>query len=405
MKLKLLVAVLLIIGTSALSQNDYESGYIIQTNGQRLDCLIKNEDWKGSPTTFNYKLLENGEVKIGNTSNIKEFGSGENFKYIVETLLVEQSSNNVGSLTDNRTPILKEETLFLKVLIEGESSLYFTMKDNNNRFFYKMKEGEIEQLIYKRFVTFNREIAENNGYKQQLATDFVCSTMQIESFNKLEYKQAKLINLFEKYNVCVNSEAIVYENKDFKYGFNLSVRPGVTFGSVYISAPGNEKLNFESKTGFRIGLEAEYILPFNSGKWSLFMEPSYKSFKSETEKAINQGFPTMQNTTLITVDYKSIELPIGGRYYMFLNKESAFFINAAVIIDLSTLDSSISSSNENSYNLDFHTDATFAYGVGFKFKNTYSIEARYQSPRNLIDYVNVTAPYKSFSLIAGYNFL
>lgn len=405
MKFKLIFAITLLSGISVIAQTDYESGYIIKTNGQRVDCLIKNEDWKGSPNTFNYKLEENGEVKIGNITNIKEFGSGENFKYIVKTLLVEQSSNNVGKLTEDRNPILKEETLFLKLLVEGDASLYFTVKDNNNRFFYKMKEGEIEQLIYKRYTTFNKRIAENNRFKQQLVTDLVCSTLQNESFDKLEYKQTKLITLFEKYNACQNSEAIVYEKKDFKYGFNLSIRPGVTFGSAYIHKVGDEKLNFESKTGFRIGLEAEYIFPFNNGKWSLFIEPTYRTYTADKEMSINEGFPTMQNTTVVTIEYNSIELPIGGRYYIFLNEDSAFFINAALLIDISTLDSSISSSNESSYDLNFHSDATTAFGAGFKFKNKYSIEARYHSSRNLINYMNAKAPFKSFSLIAGYNFL
>lgn len=404
MKLRLLSIILLLSGISAISQTNYETGYMIRTNGQKVDCLIKNEDWKGSPSTFEYKIGENDEVKIGNISNIKEFGSGERFKYIVATLPVEQSSDKVGSLTEDRNPDFKEETLFLKVLVEGNASLYYTMKNGDNRFFYKIHDGEIEQLIYKRYVTNTKRIAENNRYKEQLATDFVCSTPQNLNFDKLEYKKSSLIKRFENYNSCVNTQSIVYDSKDYEYGFNLSLRPGVTFASANIHKDGEEILNFDNKTGFRIGLEAEYILPFNNGKWSIFIEPTYRNYTSEKE-LLYVDFNTIKKYTLVTMEYNSIELPIGGRHYMFLNKNSSFFLNAAIIVDASVFDSKINSSNEGSYDLEIKADAAMAFGGGFKFKNKYSIEARYHTARKITSYRYITSSYQSFSLIAGYNFL
>ncbi len=405
MRLRLLFTIILLSGISVFSQNNYEPGYIIKTNDQKVDCLIKNEDWKGAPRTFEYKLEENGEVKIGNVSNIKEFGSAENFKYITATLAVDQSSDKVGNLTDDRNPNFKEETIFLKVLIEGNASLYYTTKDGDNRFFYKMNDGAIEQLIYKRYVTVNKSIAINNRYKQQLATDFVCSNPKSLDFDKLEYKKSNLIDRFKNYNSCVNTESIIYERKDYEYGFNLSIRPGVTFGSASIQVLGDDKITFDNKAGFRIGLEAEYIFPFNNGKWSLFIEPTYRNYTAEKESELYKDFPTMRTTTLITVEYNSIELPMGARYYMFLNNNSAFFVNAAIIVDASALDSKINSSKEDGYDLDIKADAAMGFGAGFKFKNKYSIEGRFNTARNITNYANITSSYQSFSLIAGYNFL
>ncbi|WP_310994151.1 tRNA modification GTPase [Aequorivita marina] len=405
MKLKLITTLLLLSAISLFSQTDYEAGYIIKTNGQKLDCLIKNEDWKGSPSTFNYKLEKNGAVKTGNVSTIKEFGSETYFKYIVETVAIEQSSDKVSNLTEDRNPDFKDETRFLKVLIEGDASLYFTTKNNENRFFYKINEGEIEPLVYKRFLTKNKRIAENNRYKQQLATDITCSEMANPSLKNLEYKRTKLINQFKKYNTCLKAETVVYKKKAIKYGFNLSLRPGITFGSASIQKSGETKLDFGNKSGFRVGLEAEYIFPFHNGKWSIFIEPTYQSYTADTEIAINTDFPTMQNSTVVTVDYSALEVPIGGRFYMFLNKDAAFFINGALLVDLSVFDSSIKSSNDSKYDLEFASDATTAVGAGFKYKNKYSIEARYHTSRNIINYTNVNATYSSFAIIAGYNFL
>jgi len=404
MKSKLLILTILLSAFQAFSQNKFEPGYFIQDNGTKTDCLIKNEDWRGSPSTFEYKLGENSEVKIGSIVNIKEFGSAESFKYVKATLDVDQSTDVVNNLTDVRNPIMKEETLFLKILAEGKASLYYTEKENIKRYFYKLENGEIEQLIYKRYLITSMKIGTNERYKQQLATTLTCTDLKENSFENLEYKKLKLISLITNYNSCEGAETILYGKMEKGGSFNLSIRPGVTFSSLSIQLQGDEEVNFENKTGFRIGLEAEYILPFNNGKWSVFVEPTYRNYSSEAT-IVDDSFPTITNINVITVEYNSIEFPMGGRHYMFLNKDAAFFVDAAAIMDLSTLDSKLESSRGGNYNLEVTADLALALGVGFKFKNKYSVEARYHSPRQLLNYNNMVSSYNSFSLIAGYNFL
>lgn len=404
MKFKFLLVTLLILTLTALSQTKFEPGYIIQNNGNKIDCLIKNEDWKGSPTKFIYKLNENVEPKTGSTANVIEFGSAQSFKYVKATVEIDQSSDNVNNLSDNRAPILKEETLFLKVLVEGKASLYFTQKDFTDRYFYRMNNGEIEQLIYKRFFVNSSKIGKNERYKQQLATTLTCHAINERSFEELQYKPNSLVNLINKYNNCENSESIVYKKNSHRGKFNLSIRPGVTFTSFSLQRKGDAKVDFGKNTGIRIGLEAEYILPFNNGKWSIFAEPTYRNYKTEKEIVFVEML-TFQKVTQVKVDYNSIEFPIGGRHYMFLNQNSAFFVDAAVIVDISTLDSHVTSSDEDSYDLDVSADVAFGIGLGFRFKNKYSLQARYHTGRQLLNYQNINSEFNSFALIAGYNFL
>lgn len=404
MKLKLLTLTVLLSVFTVFSQTKFESGYFIQDNGTKTDCLIKNEDWRGSPSTFEYKLAENSEVKIGSIDNIKEFGSVNSFKYVKATVEVDQSTDVVNNLTDVRTPVMKEETLFLKTLAEGKASLYYSERENIKRYFYKIEHGEIEQLIYKRYLITSMNIGTNERYKQQLATTLTCENLKENIFENLEYKKSKLVNLITNYNSCEDSETIVYDKIEKGDSFNLTIRPGVTFSSLWIQLQGDEEVNFENKTGFRIGLEAEYILPFNNGKWAVFVEPTYRNYSSEAT-IIDDSFPTITNINVITVEYNSIEFPMGGRHYMFLNKDAALFVDAAAIMDLSTLDSKLESSRGGNYNLDVSADLALAFGVGFKFKNKYSVEARYHSPRQLLNYNNIVSSYNSFLLIVGYNFL
>ena len=373
MKLRILFATILFSTVSVISQTNFEPGYLIKTNGTKVECLIKNEDWKGSPTTFIYKMDENGET-------------------------------NIGSLDNVSNPNMKEETLYLKTLVEGKASLYFTLKDNTPRYFYSNDGGEIEQLIYKRYLVTRTKMGNNERYKQQLATDLICNDLTEKNYADVQYKTNSLVNMFTKYNTCENSESVVYSKNTNKAKFNLSFRPGVTFTSLSIHRRGDEQINFDSNTGIRIGLEAEYILPFNNGKWSVFIEPTYRNYKAETE-FLYVDMITFQRYTLITAEYNSIELPLGMRHYMFLNEDAAFFIDAAVLMDITTLDSKITSSEESSYDLNVSADSALAFGVGFRYKNKYSVQARYHSARQLLNYENIKSAYNSFAIVAGYNFL
>lgn len=404
MKLKLLFVTVLLSTFNAISQTNYELGYIIFNNGTITECLIKNEDWVGSPQTFEYKLSENTEIKLGSVDKIKEFGSGKSFKYLRATLKVDQSTDVVNDLTDDRNPAMKEETLFLKTLMEGKASLYFTERENIKRYFYKVGDGEIEQLIYKRYFATPTRIGKNERYKQQLATTLNCDDLKEINFQNLEYNKNSLIKIITNYNNCEDSETIIYSGNIQKGGFNLSIRPGVTFSSLSIKKNYDDKIDFDSNTGIRIGLEAEYILPFNNGKWAIFIEPTYRNYKAEKE-IIFVDYITIKKTTLVTVEYNSIELPLGGRHYMFLNQDGAFFLDAAILVDVAMMDSKMTSSNENGYDLDVSADAALAFGAGFRFKNRYSLEARYHTSRQLLNYDGVNSAYNSFALIAGFNFL
>ena len=403
MKFKLLSLIAILSMLQAFSQTTFESGYIILNNRNKTDCLIKNEDWLGSPKNFEYKFGENGDVKLGTIEDVKEFGSGQYFKYVRATLNVDQSPYAVGNLTAERNPIMKEETVFLKTLIEGKASLYFMQKESIDRYFYSLNGGPIEQLIFKRYMAKPTQMALNNRYKQQLATTFTCANVQEKDFENLEYKSKKLINLFQKYNTCENSEYVEFNKKEKGHWFNLSIRPGVTFSSLAIKYVEDEEVDFGNKTGFRVGLEMEFVLPFNNDKWALIIEPTYRSYEASKEFKYDE-FTTFDLYTNVTATYTSIAFPIGVRHYFFLNNDSKIFINGAFVVD-AIMDGKFESSNERSYNLELNSAIGTAFGLGFKFKNKYSVEAQFQPSKKLLDYNYIDSSFKSFSLIAGYNFL
>ena len=130
------------------------------------------------------------------------------------------------------------------------------------------------------------------------------------------------------------------------------------------------------KNGFRIGVEAEYIIPNNKNKWSLFFET-----------ALNKITYSNYKTNGISIEGTSNNLYFifGGRHYMYLNNDVAFSLNANLM-----LRTSINSNlliNNNNYKESNELKLGFGTGFGLKWKNV-NLEYRLSTLSNgvLISY-------------------
>lgn len=407
---KLLLLSFILLSSLTYSQITFEKSYFITNSNEKVDCLIKNMDWQNNPKTFEYKLSENSEIKNGSIDTIKEFKIHHGPHYIRYNTKIDRSSESLNRLTSNRNPVFKEETLFLKVLVTGEANLLLYRKSNFRRFFYRKKLSNIaEQLVYKSYLNEN-QIVHNNSFRQQLLNRLDCNSIKKNSIEKLEYKKTPLINLFNTYNKCINQDYSINEKPKKSGAFSITVRPGINISSLKLNNSYKSPLIFQSSTttsylnkeinidfstkpSFRLGLELEYILPFNKNKWSVFTEPTYQYFKAEKQTTINK------NKYSIKADYNSIEVPFGVRYGMFLNQNTKVFTNLCIIYDFD-LNSEIDFLGSTT--LDIKGNYNYALGIGYKHKK-YSIEARYYTNRQILSsYYYWGTNYNVVSFILGY---
>ncbi|HEY9008572.1 MAG TPA: outer membrane beta-barrel protein [Ohtaekwangia sp.] len=393
MKSFLLVCAILFLSISCYSQIIFEKGYFIDNAGQKMECLIKNMDWRSNPTAFDYKLSESDKSKTETIASVKEFGIYTVARYKRYTVKIDRSSESINEMSNNRNPEFVQEQLFLKALIEGKASLYQYTDGNLTRFFYQTDSIGMEQLVFKPFLTPDKKIGRNNAFRQQLLNTLKCESLSKKDVEKLAYKRKELVTLFEKYNKCQGSEIVNLgstSNKDF---FNLTVRAGINSSSLTLSSAYNsiENTNFSRKQSFRSGIELEFILPFNKNKWSIIIEPSYQHYKNETTI----------NSQTVKADYRVLELPIGARHYFFLNERNKLFINASFIY---SYDGNSKLDFKTSEDIDISSDDNLAFGVGYKFGNRYSIELRQQTNRNIArGYVFWGSAYNTTSLIIGFS--
>lgn len=402
MKHFLLLMLFSLVSFSSIAQIYFEKGYFINNNGETKNVLIKNMDWKNNPSKFEYRLSENSEVKIKTIDKVKEFGISTNSKYIRVKVKIDRSSDDLNQLSKTKRPEFKEEELFLKILVEGKADLFLYQDGDLKRYFYRVDDSKIEQLIYKQYAASQLEVGTNNHFKQQLFNHVNCQDISQNRIEALKYKLHNLVKYFVDYNECKNSIPVNYIEKQKYDWFNFTVRPGVNISSFSIRISSNNKeyeMNYDKEVTFRMGVEAEFIFPFNKNKWSIFIEPNYQYFQAEKTSTFETPFTSHLDVIKGEIDYKSITLPIGLRYYMFLNEDSKLFISPIFVLDFAMKNSFIEYKGKREIN----AAPNIAFGLGYKYKNTYSLEIRYEPNRELLgSSLNYDSDYSTISFIFGY---
>lgn len=392
---------LLVLSITGFAQINFQKGYFINNTGEQVDCLIKNVDWKDNPTVFKYKLSETSEIKTNTIKNVSEFVIIGISKYVRSNVQIDRSSSKLSDLSLNRAPEFKEEELFLKVLVEGDRTLY---RYNDNlilRFFYKIDSSEIKQLVYKLYSTAkegNSYFGENEMFRQQLFNNVNCESKTINSFLNISYRQKSLMKVFSAHNECKGGVVENYNQGTKSDWFNLRLRPGANYSSLKIEAPESRDRNvdFGAKASFRFGVEFEFVLPFNNDKWSLFVEPTYQYYKNKKKDV----YYTPSKTIDYVVDYKSIEAPVGLRYKVFINDKLNVFFNTAYVYDFE-FGSKINRTLIK--DLEVSTRSNIIFGVGGEFADKFSFEFRFGTSRNLIgDNIYWDSKYNTSSIIFGY---
>ncbi len=376
------------------AQVKYEKAYYITNSGETINGFLKNEDWSNNPSQIEFKTNLEDSSKHLSAKNIAEFGIHNKYKYIGANVEIDRATDNTNYLTTTRNPEFQKEFLFFKTLIEGDANLYIYRDNNLVRFFYKKDDVPLQQLVYKRYRASTLNVGKNEQYKQQLLNTLKCKSIDISLINKLEYDQSGLVRLFKNYNKCKDNLMADYDENKSKGNFNLTLRPSIRSNSFSLKNSVDQKLNteFDNEFSFGMGVEVEYVMPFNKNKWALIFEPTYQSYNSSPT--------TNEEGDVVKLEYSSVELPLGLRHYLFLNEKSKFFVNASYVLDLA-MDSKVVFESDPA--LDVTSSSSLALGIGFKYNNKYSLEVRYQTERTLLQsYLAYTSKFGVVSLLVGY---
>jgi hypothetical protein len=388
--------VLTFISSTTFAQTKFEKGYFIDNQDVRTECLIKNTEWNDTPTEFEYRLNESDKSQIKKDYEVKEFEFGTS-KYISANVAIDITSDRIDQISYNKEPKFETRRIFMKVLTEGTSKLYYFGKNEFQRFFFSTKDGIVQQLVHKRYYinSNQQDIAYNNYFRQQLWVNVKCENTTEKDVEKLSYTKSDLIRYFESIDTCKGEKKEESKREESKGSFNL--KASVFFGQhgLNIDSGFQYSHDFGSKSYVTFGAEGEYILPIRNNKWSLILEPTYNSY----EKKETDGEE-------LSVESKYIMLALGGRHYLFLNDNAKIFFNVVVNYQQISKSSHISSTETgNSESLEFRsTNIHMAFGAGFNYQRFY-MEFRYHITTNQSPYNQVFYKYSNFALIGRYRIL
>lgn len=401
--LSILIVTCWILPTS--SQVNFEKGYYINNQNERIECLIKNNASRNSPTNFWYKSSESGdEIKMF-IRDVREFEIYNKLKFLRVSTNIDQSSQSVNKLDKNWEPIFENKTVFVKSIIEGDGSLYSYVNGNRELFFFSIGSSDIKQLIYKRYLKERKNLRENNTFRKQLLENLLCPDFNFEKIQLVDYSKKSLKKIFNEYNICKGHESTITDKQLGKTKFNLALRPRWNSSDTTTPNPVFESadLTMDKKQGFGLGIETEIILPINRNKWSIIAEAAYQEYNSQKSYETNNISGGITN---VKITYSSIEVPLGVRYYIFLNKDIKLFLNTAYIFDF-TLDNEIEFKRNDGTlirEFRFKTNGSLSGGIGLNYLNKFSLELRNSTISNrAINYSD--SHFNSISIIFGYNFL
>lgn len=393
------LALALTFCTSA--QIKFEKGYFLDIDNKKVECLIKNVDWSDNPSEFQYKETEEGKILTKKDTEVNEFSFGST-KFIAIELDVDQSSEKLQFLSTLRNPEFKKQRLFLKVVVDGTNKLYHYRKNEFQRFFYSNANLPIQQLIYKRYYpnangggnTNYNDMATNNSFRQQLITNVKCASTKQSDAESVLYQKSSLVKYFETVNQCNGDKVVQTELHAVKGSLNLKASAIIGQHGFSQSYPFSG-LDFGSKTYATFGIEAEYVFPFLNNKWSAIAEPHYVSFKESIQK----------NGTDLTLNFKYVQIPVGARYYFFLENNSKIFVNGVLNYSVISKKSKVTFDDGSNDPFVFGSNSiTFGLGAGYNYRK-FSVEFRVNTKGNPSPYSAIDYDYNNTIFILRYQFL
>lgn len=363
----------------SFAQSNFQDGYFINNSDEKIDCLINNEDWISNPKQFEYKLPGENELRIGNLADIKTFVVGEDFKY--ERVTVEIDRNIIDQQADEGFNF-EQDTLYLKVLVEGDIDLYQLEEDKLSIFFIENNDT-IEQLEYKSYYNENYKTRYNRSFRKQIYTVFNSNEFNREKLKPLEYKIDDLLDIFIEYNKSRGPYKVYYQRTKLKY--NVYAKVGINSSTFDVQGgEGIVNIAFPGETSIRVGAEFELFIPYSKGKWSAFLSPAYRSYQGESRADISLTDLPSDLTNDNKVEYSSIEIPVGVRRYFFKDQDSKIklYLNAAYFFDV-ILDNNLILLNEER-TLKSGLKFNFVFGGGLQYDKL-GIEFLYFTPRDLVE--------------------
>lgn len=398
------------------SQENYSPGYIIKNNTDTLFGFLDYRNWEVNPNQIKFKTNIEDNPVLYNPIEITEF-KVKNEIYVSGIVNNDISPRQTSKLQYGTQKNLKADTIFLQTLVKGDKSLFYYKNSSDVDNFYIKKDAGFDLLIYKRYLNPDSdkdEILVDKNYLTQLKQYLNdCENINSKLENTL-YDQKNLIKLFQYYYEC-SSSAFTFQKEIDKVRTEIGALAGVSTTYLKFRGSGLPYLintDFDISVNPTAGIFFNFVLPRNQGKWSLYNELLFTTYKA---KGRYEEYVNDENYTISTMEIGYSYLTINnlvrftypiGEWHMFFN---AGISNSFSVNETNYRRKDIKYYTTNTIKEELALDATRKYeqgyllGTGIKY-NKFTLEVRFGKGSGMADYATLTSSTTRNFFLLGYRF-
>ncbi|RDC62585.1 outer membrane beta-barrel protein [Adhaeribacter pallidiroseus] len=338
--LALCVSFLLILQSPAFGQKNFVKGNLFLSSGDTLSGFIDDQNWDHNPKSISFKDNTAGSIQQFNLNQLNGFNLEGGDVYKKAVVQVDKTPVTHQEIINHPKPIIVLDTVFLLEQVKGKVSLYHLLDEaNKNHFFIQKKDGSLEELVLRLYVTYKNDqplvgTAEQfkNQLKYSILTDYPALFSQID---KASYTKSSLSSLIEKYNNWLNPENPVQISKISKPLSKFGLIAGGNITNYKFHGQGYDYLlatSFKWENNPMIGLFYQLQLPRNRLKWSIYNELAWK--RNNTQGHFNmqdvhyiyvqEAYYTGEGTVQIKTNYLGLTSLVR---YSWMNQHYQPFLN------------------------------------------------------------------------------
>ena len=400
-----------IFSVNIYAQSNFKEGYFIDSENNKVECLIDLKLHMGKYSKFSYKTSPKDSLLEMRLDKVNELHVYNTDAYFKRFTLSEDVFDRNYRLIER-----KGGSLLLKVILESEVSLY-KIKNDADVFLISLDN----QLYFLQYLSkkLRDQIKEYKTYQRQLYEILDCNVFTEERFKKLNYNKKDLIELVNEYAICKSISITNFNEERVKLKLDYKITMGGflypsfenagTFRRVAGTTIYSYQSNFEVQSSYMFGFETELTFTNGIDKWRLFLAPNYQVINGSVESVSNLNPSDIYTANL---NESILEIPIGIRRYFRINKNlevftnAAFAFNVAINNDFSVDDIGLGRENIIKERFSFFNQRSTFFGIGATYKERFSLGFNYylikrNKLNNYTEFiadnaVNFTLSYKLF---------